>query len=154
MAMKGIQRSALVFHKAERMYALVNDVARYPEFIRGCQDAEVLNYDELSMTARLTVSLGGLRKSFTTCNRLEPGRSIELALLDGPFESLHGRWEFMPLGTEGSKVMLTLNYELSPVLLPFQAGFTRMADSLVSAFCQRADDYHVDDFDRNRLCGS
>lgn len=154
MANKGIQRSALVFHSSKRMFDLVNDVARYPEFVSGCQRAEILSQDEAQMVARLTVSLGGIRKSFTTRNRLIDGRSIALELVDGPFENFSGRWDFFPLGSEGSKVMLTLHFSLASALWPFQAGFCRMADRLVDDFCKRADQVHGHDFSRNRLCGS
>ncbi|POF59016.1 ubiquinone-binding protein, partial [Vibrio vulnificus] len=34
--MKQVTRSALVSFSAEQMYALVNDVAKYPEFLPGC----------------------------------------------------------------------------------------------------------------------
>ena len=40
--MKQIRRSALVAASPERMFALINDVARYPEFVPGCTAAQVL----------------------------------------------------------------------------------------------------------------
>ena len=37
-----LERSALLLFSAERMFALVNDVRRYPEFVPWCAGAEVL----------------------------------------------------------------------------------------------------------------
>ena len=51
--MASINRSALVMHSAARMYALVNDVGRYPEFLDGCAKVDVLEVSVSTMSARL-----------------------------------------------------------------------------------------------------
>ena len=40
--MKRIARSAIVEHPAERMYALVEQIEAYPQFLPWCRDARVL----------------------------------------------------------------------------------------------------------------
>ena len=67
-----IQRSALLFHSAERMYALVNDVAAYPEFVDNCVAAEVLESSTSHMVASLSLKKAGVSLSFTTRNKLTP----------------------------------------------------------------------------------
>ncbi len=41
--MKQVSRSALVSFSAEQMFNLVNDVAKYPEFLPGCSALESLS---------------------------------------------------------------------------------------------------------------
>ncbi len=112
-----IRRSAIVKHSAERMFALVNDVASYPSRFTWCAAAAVLDQDDTHITARLEVRIAGFTQSFTTRNTLEPPTHISLALVDGPFQQLNGAWDFMPLGEAGCKVTLALDFVYSGVLM-------------------------------------
>ncbi len=40
--MKTLTRSALIARLPEQVFALVNDIASYPQFVPGCSGAEVL----------------------------------------------------------------------------------------------------------------
>ena len=51
--MNRVQRTALVMHSDQAMFDLVNDVASYPQFMQGCQTAEVFEHTEQQMVARL-----------------------------------------------------------------------------------------------------
>ncbi len=136
-----IQRTALVLHTPMDMFRLVQDVARYPEFLSWCLDAEVLERTEHMQLARLHLSLAGLRPSFTTRNTLEPGRRLTMALVEGPFSDLSGEWRFEPLGEAGCKITLDLSFRFSSRVLSaaFERGFAAVADRLVSDFSRRAD---------------
>lgn len=136
-----IERKALVSHTALEMYRLVADVPAYPQFLSWCSAAVVHEQDETSQKAELTVSIAGIRQRFTTLNTLRAGESVEMRLLEGPFKSLQGSWNFDQLGNEGCRVSLVLEFEISagPLAAVFGKGFGRIADRLVSDFCKRAD---------------
>ena len=136
-----IDKSALVMHSAERMFHLVNDVARYPEFLPWCAGAEVHERDEAQVTASLEIAKGGLRHRLTTRNRLYMPEAIEMNLVDGPFQNLSGRWHFKSLDDNACKVILTLEFEFSGSLsrMTFGPVFSQAANTLVDAFCRRAD---------------
>lgn len=139
--MPTIRRSALVEHSAARMFALVNDIAAYPRRFEWCEQAQVIESGELRMVARLDLGLGALRTWFTTENTLVPPHHIDLKLVDGPFRSLTGRWEFHSLDESACKVTLTLDFEPSVKLLgPAMAlGFQALADRMVDDFVRVAD---------------
>jgi ribosome-associated toxin RatA of RatAB toxin-antitoxin module len=122
------------------MYELVNDIERYPEFLPWCRGARVVSETEHEMRASLDLARGGLHKTFTTHNTLVPGRSITMTLEHGPFRHLEGRWQFVDLGPEGSKVTLDMEFEFAGVLLDMMAGpvFHEITNSLIDAFIQRA----------------
>jgi len=136
-----IARTALVPYSAEDMYRLVHDVPAYPEFLSWCVGAEVIEQDAGLQLAALTVSAGGIRQRFVTRNRLDPGRSLHMSLVEGPFRALGGAWSFMPLAELGSKIELELAFEMdaSLVAAAFSAGFARVADRMVKDFCARAE---------------
>ena len=139
--MTTIRRSALVEHSTARMFALVSDVASYPRRFDWCEGAQVLESSELRMVARLDLGLGALRTWFTTENTLSPPHHIDLKLVDGPFRSLSGRWEFHALDESACKVTLLLTFEPTVRLLaPAMAlGFQHLADRMVDDFVAVAD---------------
>ena len=138
--MTKIHKNALVPYSAEEMYALVNDVQSYPEFLPWCSAVQLLVPGRHHLKAMLTISKGKVNQSFTTQNSMEEGRRIDMRLVEGPFKFLKGTWLFDPLGTEGCEVSLHMEFEFSNGLLRVAFGpvFHQMANSLVDAFCQRA----------------
>ena len=136
-----IERSALVLHSAAKMYALVEDVPSYSEFLSWCIVSEVHEQTATSQEASLAVSIAGIEQRFTTLNQLNPGHSVEMQLLEGPFKDLLGKWQFTPLGDDGSKVSLMMDFHMTqgPMASLFGRGFGKIADRLVDDFCKRAD---------------
>ena len=142
--MREIRRSALVPVPAQRMFALINDIDSYPQFVPGCQAASVLERTHDMLRARLTVGSGALRTSFVTRNQLVADRSVRMDLEEGPFRSLTGEWTLEPLpaapGESGCSVQLVLRFELQRGLAGLAMGpmIERMAGSLVDACVARA----------------
>jgi ribosome-associated toxin RatA of RatAB toxin-antitoxin module len=123
------------------MYAVVNDVAAYPAFLPWCVGSEILSETDSEIVARLDLSSAGIRKSFTTRNRLFPPDRITLELVEGPFSKLTGSWRFTQLGDAGCKTEMVLEFDFAHRLLDvaFARVFQASADKLVDAFCRRAD---------------
>lgn len=136
-----VNRSALVPHSAQQMFALVDAIETYPEFLPWCKTTTVLYRDKDEVKASIELARGGLNKSFTTVNRNQTNKMIEMRLVEGPFQRLEGFWRFTPLGESGCKVTLDLEYEFSSRLLKMMVGpvFDHIANSLVDAFCERAE---------------
>ncbi|KAB7627899.1 type II toxin-antitoxin system RatA family toxin [Alkalilimnicola sp. S0819] len=139
--MASISRSALVPYTATQMYELVTDVDGYKEFLPWCRDSEVLCADADVVEGRIVIAKGGLEKAFTTRNRHQPGKMIEMRLVEGPFRRLEGFWRFQALSEGASKVSLDLDFEFSNQLVSMVFGkvFTQLANALVDAFVERAE---------------
>jgi ribosome-associated toxin RatA of RatAB toxin-antitoxin module len=133
-------RSAIVAHKAEELFALVDDIESYPKFLPWCADAKVLERTAHGVRATLTIGMRGLRQSFTTQNRNRAPESIELRLLEGPFRRFAGAWHFRPLGPHACGVEFSLEYELAGPLARLLAKLLdHIANTMVDAFTRRAD---------------
>lgn len=139
-----IDKTALVMHSAERMFHLVNDVARYPEFLPWCANAEIHEQNAEAITASMEIAKGGVRHTLTTRNQLQKPEAIEMSLVDGPFRNLTGRWHFKPLDDNACKVILTLEFEFTGSLsrMAFGSVFSQAANTMVDAFCKRADELY------------
>src|ERR1700692_81686 len=101
--MQVVERSALVTFTAAQMFALVNDVARYPEFLPWCVGARVEDVSAVERVAALKVARGVLQTEFTTRNTLQQDAQIHMKLMHGPFRDLVGEWRFEPIGARGSR---------------------------------------------------
>ena len=140
--MRVVDRSALVAHSAQKMYALVADVESYPQFLSWCERA-VVSVNEPSRTvATLHINFHGLKKEFTTENLNQPGVRIDMRLVSGPFRSLEGSWLFIPLWEKACKVEFKLRYQFASALVEKAAGsaFQDITDTFVDAFVRRADE--------------
>ena len=142
--MTAISKSALVPYSPAEMFALVDDIERYPEFLPWCSAARVLSRSDDEVRATLALSKSGVDKSFTTCNRNQKNKMIEMRLEEGPFKLLQGYWRFTPLGEDGCKVSLDLEFEFASRVLDMVVGpvFSQVANSLVDSFQKRAVDVY------------
>jgi len=138
--MKSVSKQALVPYRPAEIFALVNDVEAYPQFLPWCSGSRVLYADEDEMRVSIEMRRGGLRRSFATCNRIQKDKMIEVRLLEGPFRHLEGYWRFDALGEEGCKISFDLQFEFSSRLVSATLGpvFQQIARTMVDAFCQRA----------------
>ncbi|MBL4243872.1 SRPBCC family protein [Vibrio fluvialis] len=138
--MKQVSRSALVSFSTDQMFHLVNDVARYPEFLPGCSGSRVIEASSEKMVASVDVSKAGISKTFTTSNELNHGESIIMNLVDGPFRTLRGGWYFTPLDEQACKVELKLEFEFSSKMIEMAFGkvFNELTSNMVNAFTKRA----------------
>lgn len=123
------------------MYALVEDVESYPDFLPWCSNATLHWRDGDVLEGSVEMHRAGLRRSFRTRNRMRPGEAIEMTLVDGPFRHLEGVWQFRSLGEGACKVSLDLEFEISGRLADRLLGtfFEEICNSLVDAFVRRAD---------------
>ena len=142
--MSTISRSALVPYSAEQMYALVNNIEDYPNFVPWCSRSTEQQLSAKEKQASLYFSRGAIKTSFTTKNTLTPSQKIQLELVDGPFSQLRGYWQFADIDDNGSRVQLDLEFELSNRMLKIalESFFSQICDRLVNSFVQRANEVY------------
>ena len=138
--MREVKRSALVNRPPAQLFALINDIESYPQFLPWCTHARVLSRSPTEIVATIGVRQGALHGEFTTRNTLEPDRRIDMSLVSGPFRTLAGEWRLTPIDPEGCRVELTMRFAFSHRLtaLLFEPKFAATIGSLVDAFVVRA----------------
>ena len=137
--MREVKRSALVNKPPAELFALINDIESYPQFLPWCTHARVLSRTPTEIVATIGVRQGGLHGEFTTRNTLEPERRIHMGLVSGPFRTLEGEWLLTAI-EEGCRVELSMRFAFAQRLaaLLFEARFASTIGSLVDAFVARA----------------
>jgi coenzyme Q-binding protein COQ10 len=133
-------------HAPDRMFALVADVEKDPQFLPLCEALTVRQRRERDgrtvLVADMTAGYKAIRETFTTQVLLKPDETtIDVKYLDGPFRYLTNEWRFEPLEGGGSTVHFFIDYEFKSRILGalmgamFDRGFRMFAD----AFQKRAD---------------
>ena len=135
-----------VRHSAEKMFDLVADVERYPEFVPLCQSLRVRKRNAgegtETLVADMTVAYKLIHETFTSRVALDrPNLKIAVAYLNGPFSHLDNRWTFKQTSETTCEVEFFIDYEFRSRTLGllmgsmFDGAFRRFA----SAFEARAD---------------
>ena len=138
--MTRISKQANVEYSASQMFALVNDIESYPDFLPWCTASSILEQKENALTASVSVAMGKIKQTFTTSNSMQQDSSIRMSLVKGPFKELNGHWQFENDLNGGCAVSLDMQFEFKNKLLKHTLGaaFQKIIDSLVDAFIQRA----------------
>jgi coenzyme Q-binding protein COQ10 len=139
-----------VRHAAAKMFDLVADVERYPEFVPLCRDLNVTSRTVKEegvevLVADMTVAYKLVRETFTSRITLDnPKLQILVEYLSGPFSRLQNRWTFHPVDEHACDVEFFIEYEFRSRVLAalmgamFDAAFRRFA----AAFEKRADEIY------------
>lgn len=135
-----VKKSRVVPFSCEQMYGLVIHVEKYPEFLPYCSDSQVHHRDQDEVQATLVIAAAGMTKSFTTRNRHQTNKMIEIRLVDGPFSHLEGFWRFDD-EDGGCRISFDLEFEFAGRMLSMLLGsvFEQVTDKMVDAFCKRAE---------------
>lgn len=141
----------LVKHSPDRMYDLVADVEKYPQFLPLCEALTVRSRKERDgktlLVADMTVGYKAIRETFTTQVLLNPAeRAIDVKYIDGPFKFLDNRWRFEATEDGGSTIHFFIDYEFKNRLLGAVMGsmFDRAFRMFAEAFETRADRIYTD----------
>ncbi len=135
-----------VRHDADKMFALVADVEKYPQFLPLCEALTVRSRKDREertvLVADMTVGYMAIRETFTTQVFLDPtARAIDVAYIDGPFKYLTNKWSFDQLADGGCDVRFSIDYEFKSRILGVMMGamFDRAFRMFADAFEKRAD---------------
>ena len=140
-----VKKSRVVPFSCEQMYALVNNVEHYAEFLPYCSETIVHHRDEDEVQATLVIAAAWMNKSFTTSNRLQANKMIEIRLIDGPFNHLEGFWRFDE-AENGCLISFDIEFEFAGRMLSMLLGpvFEQITNKMVDAFCERAQSLYAE----------
>ena len=139
--MPTLRKSAIVPHACETMFELVDRVEAYPEFLPWCAGVQLIERTPELTSARIDIAWRGLKTHVATRNAKRAPAAMDLAFLDGPFETFSGTWRFAPLGEGGCRVEFTLDYAFASRALELALGplFAQIMGSVVDRFVARAE---------------
>jgi coenzyme Q-binding protein COQ10 len=134
-------------YSATEMYALVADMAAYPEFLPWCSGARIRSRKPQPdgseiVEAQMVISFKVFSEHFGSRVTLRPdGCKIDVAYLDGPFRYLNNHWRFKPVGESACEVDFFVDFEFRSRTLQAIIGvvFHEAMRRIVRAFEERAE---------------
>jgi len=143
-------------YRPEKMFAIVADVAKYPEFLPWCAGARIRTRERIDgvdrMTADLIVAYKVFRERFASRVTLDDANNqIEVEYLDGPFTHLINRWAFTPYtdenGVAGTRIGFFVDFAFKSRTLQkiIESRFAEAVIKMGEAFEARAHELYADD---------
>ena len=135
-------KSVLVPYSAQQMFDLVDDVERYPRvpaLVRRQRGAgERGRRQDGAHRHRLPRRDARTSRPTTSTSR---GESIAIALKDGPFRALHGKWTFRALAPRRVQGRVHAGLRIQDDVLEAVVGpvFNHIANTFIDAFVRRAE---------------
>lgn len=122
------------------MFALVTDIARYPEFLPWVIALRVRGDDETEAVADMIVGFKGLRESFSCRVHKQRPREVVVSYIDGPMKHLSNEWHFAPLDGGGCRVDFMVDFAFRSRVFETLAGqmFDKALRKMIAAFEARA----------------
>ncbi|SPH17781.1 Ribosome association toxin RatA [Defluviimonas aquaemixtae] len=133
-------------YRADQMYDLVADVARYPEFLPWTAAARIRSRAPRRdgsevMEADLVISFKVFRERFGSRVTLwREEKRIDTEYLEGPFRHMRSHWVFRALTDTSCEVSFFVDFEFKNVILQKLIGvvFDEAMHRVVRAFEARA----------------
>lgn len=128
------------------VFAMVNDVEKYPEFLPRISNVSRHDYksgmESESYIAAVQMDLGFVQLHYKTRNHVHfSQKKISLTYISGPFRHLTGTWHFTPQPKAATRVELQMSWAFSSGLLAAVANRSLqiILTEAVSSFKSRAE---------------
>lgn len=123
------------------MFALVTDIAHYPDFLPWVVALRIKSDSESETVADLIVGFKGLREGFSCRVHKERPALVTVDYLDGPMRHLNNEWRFTPQDGGGCRVDFLVDFSFRSTLFEALAGqmFDKALRKMTAAFEARAD---------------
>lgn len=141
--MHKVNQTVNIPYYSYQIFQLVADVEKYSEFVPWCESSEINeSYSKNCIAASLYMRFIGHHYHIKTKNTYSFPNKIELELVDGPFQYLHGFWFFedSKLISPYCKVHFSMQYLfLNPIMdVMLNPFFEILTNSIINNFIKRA----------------
>jgi len=127
-------------YRADQLFDLVADVARYPEFLPWCTGARVRERKDNVIVADLLIGFRMIRERFTSRVTLHRPDRIDVTYSEGPFRYLENHWKFEKQADGSCIIDFYVDFEFRSRVLQRLIGalFNEAVRRMVGAFEGRA----------------
>lgn len=133
-------------YTCKQLFDMVADIKSYPEFLPWASAARILKENKSELEAELVINFKAFSSSYISHVALNPPKnkngecSINVELIEGPFEHLVNNWKFKP-AKQGSEIIFDIDFAFKSKILEKMIGgvFDKATIKMLGAFEQRAD---------------
>ena len=140
LKMKKIYKQEEINVDVQTIFNLINNIENYPSFLPWCTKTEVTEESEKSKIGKIFISKSFIKWNFSTKNLIDINKSINLSLIDGPFDELNGQWSFKSIDKNNTNVTLEIDYKFknSLIEISIEPIFSSIMNSILKSFVDQA----------------
>lgn len=133
------KESDLLLYSGKKLYQLITDVEKYPEFIPGWLSVAVYERGDKVIKARQKIGMPFVNWEFSSLALLEEPSHIQIVSTDGPFSHLDIHWFIQPMTQTLSRVTLRVTADIDSSVRPiWNVIIKQSVHSLLEHFKTRA----------------
>ena len=125
-------------HPVKKIYNLVADVKKYPDFLPWCKNIIIKKKTKKYILTEVKVGFKNINESYICKVFLFPYKRITLEYISGPFEYLEIDWNFKKISDNKTEIDFFCNFK-------FKSIFLRLCTNL---FLENAVEKMVDAFEK------
>ncbi len=132
-------------YSAQKIYELVMDIEKYPEFLPWCKQAKIIKeISKQNLHADLLINFKSFFEKYRS--NVSHGKSglniyfVDVVAIEGPFKKLVNQWQFRDLENGECEVKFFIEFEFNSIFLTkiLSPIFEKAAEKMMAAFEERA----------------
>lgn len=129
-------KNKILNHPVKKIYNLVADVKKYPEFLPWCRDITIKKKTKKYIITKVKVGFQNINESYLCKVLLYPQKRITLGYISGPFEYLEINWKFKKISKNKTDVSFFCNFKFKSIFLRLFTSFflENAVEKMVDAF--------------------
>ena len=134
--MVSFKKNKIISHPVKKIYNLVADVKKYPDFLPWCRNITIKEKTKKYIITEVKVGFQNINESYLCKVLLYPQKRIKLDYISGPFEYLEIDWRFKKLTKNKTDVNFFCNFKFKSIFLRLSTSFflENAVEKMVDAF--------------------
>ena len=123
-------------HPVKKIYNLVADVKKYPDFLPWCKNIIIKKKTKKYILTEVKVGFQNINERYVCKVLLYPQKRITLDYINGPFEYLEIDWKFKKISKNKTDVNFSCNFKFKSIFLRLCTSFflENAVEKMVDAF--------------------
>jgi coenzyme Q-binding protein COQ10 len=143
--MSHLKEKKFLPYSAKKMFDLVMDIEKYPEFLPWCKNAKIIEkISNQNIHAELLINFKSFFEKYTSDVQFgfmpDDAYFIDVVAIKGPFKTLINKWKFTKIDLDRCEIEFFIEFEFNSNLLTKMIGlvFGKAVEKMVNAFEERA----------------
>ena len=129
-------KNKILNHPVKKIYNLIANVKKYPEFLPWCSDTTIKEKTKKHIITKVKIGFQNINESYLCKVLLYPQKRITLGYISGPFEYLEIDWKFKKISKNKTDVSFFCNFKFKSIFLRLCTSFflENAVEKMVDAF--------------------
>ena len=134
--MVSFKKKKIISQPIEKIYNLVADVKKYPNFLPWCSDIVIKEKTKKYIISEVKVGFQNINETYLCKVLVYPQKRITLDYIRGPFEYLEIDWKFKKLTKKNTQVRFFCNFQFKSIFLKLCTSFflKNAVEKMIDAF--------------------